>query len=82
VLGGGKEYAAVKAMGPHCSNCVTVETLPLLDGGPRRSGNNVYLDGRRRAGPDLSSDFFLFLKTDFGYRLGTADTKNNLFFVS
>jgi hypothetical protein len=25
--------------------------------------------------------FFLFLKTDFGYRLGTADTKNNLFFV-
>jgi hypothetical protein len=26
--------------------------------------------------------FFLFLKTDFGYRLGTTDTKNNLFFVS
>jgi hypothetical protein len=32
---------------PHCSNCATVETLPLLDGGPRRSGNSVYLDGRR-----------------------------------
>jgi hypothetical protein len=25
---------------------------------------------------------FLFLKTDFGYRLGTTDTKNNLFFIS
>jgi hypothetical protein len=56
VLGGGKEYAVVEAMRPHCSrqsrrshcsNCVMVETLPLLDGGPRRSGNNVYLDGRR-----------------------------------
>jgi hypothetical protein len=52
---------------PHCSNCATVETLPLLDRGPRRSGNNVYLDGHRRAGPDLrptcpdlSSDFFYF----------------------
>jgi hypothetical protein len=52
---------------PHCSNCVTVETLPLLDGGPRRSGNSVYLDGRRRAAPDLGptcpdlgSDFFIF----------------------
>jgi hypothetical protein len=74
---------------PHCSNCVTIKTLPLLDGSPRRSGNSVYLDGRRRAGPDLGptcpdlgSDFFLFLKTDFGYRLGTADTKNNLFFIS
>jgi hypothetical protein len=74
---------------PHCSNCATVETLPLLDGGPRRSGNSVYLDRRQRAGPDLGptcpdlgSDFFLFLKTDFGYRLGIADTKNNLFFVS
>jgi hypothetical protein len=50
---------------PHCSNCVTVETLPLLNGGLRRSGNNVYIDGRRRAGPDLGptcpdlgSDFF------------------------
>jgi hypothetical protein len=47
VLDGGKEYAAIEAMRPHCSNCATVETLPLLDGGPRRSGNNVYLDGRR-----------------------------------
>jgi hypothetical protein len=50
---------------PHCSNCATVETLPLLDGGLKRSGNSVYLDGRRRAGPDLGptcpdlgSDFF------------------------
>jgi hypothetical protein len=67
VLGGGKEYAAVEAMRPHCSNCMTVETLPLLDGGPRISGNNVYLDGRRRAGPDLGptcpdlgSDFIFF----------------------
>jgi hypothetical protein len=74
---------------PHCSNCATVETLPLLDGGLRRSDNSVYLDGRRRAGPDLgptcpdlSSDFFLFLKTDFRCRVGTADTKNNLIFVS
>jgi hypothetical protein len=89
VLGGGKEYTAVEVMRPYYSNCATVETLPLLDGGPRRSDNSVYLDGRRRAGPDLGptcpylgSDFFLFLKTDFGYRLGTADTKNNLFFVS
>jgi hypothetical protein len=88
VLGGDKEYATVEAMRPHCSNCAMVETLPLLDGGPRRSGNSVYLDGRRRAGPDLGptcpdlgSGFFLFLKTDFGYRLGTADMKNNLFFV-
>jgi hypothetical protein len=32
---------------PHCSNCATVETLPLLDGGPRRSDNSVYLDGHR-----------------------------------
>jgi hypothetical protein len=32
---------------PHYSNCATVETLPLLDGGLRRSGNNVYLDVRR-----------------------------------
>jgi hypothetical protein len=45
--------------------------------------------GCRRVGPDLGptcpdlgSEFFFFLKTDFGYRLGTADTKNNLFFVS
>jgi hypothetical protein len=52
---------------PHCSNCATVETLPLLDGGLRRSSNNVYLNGRRRAGPDLGptcpdlgSDFFIF----------------------
>jgi hypothetical protein len=52
---------------PHCSNCVTVETLPLLDGGPRRSSNSVYLNGHRRAGPDLrptcpdlGSDFFYF----------------------
>jgi hypothetical protein len=47
VLGGGKEYAAVEAMRPHCSNCATVETLPLLDGRPRRSGNSVYPDERR-----------------------------------
>jgi hypothetical protein len=52
---------------PHCSNCVTDETLPLLDGGPRRSGSSVYLNGCRRAGPDLGptcpdldSDFFYF----------------------
>jgi hypothetical protein len=32
---------------PHCSNCETVETLPLLNGGLRRSGNSVYLNGRR-----------------------------------
>jgi hypothetical protein len=32
---------------PHCSNYATVETLPLLDGGPRRFGNNVYLDRRQ-----------------------------------
>jgi hypothetical protein len=86
VLSGGKEYAAVEAMRPHCSNCATVETLPLLDGGSRRSGN-VYLDGHRRAGLDLGptcSDLgsVFFLKTDFGYRLGIVDTKNNLFFVS
>jgi hypothetical protein len=73
VLGGGKEYAAVEAMRPHCSNCATVETLPLLDGDPRRSGNSVYLDGRRRAGPDLGptcpdlgSDFFYFSKPILG----------------
>jgi hypothetical protein len=47
VLGGGKEYAAVEAMRPYCSNYATVETLPLLDRGPRRSGNSVYPDGRR-----------------------------------
>jgi hypothetical protein len=54
---------------PHCSNCVTIETLPLLNGGPRRSGNSVYLDGHRRAGPDLGptcpdlgSDFFFFFE--------------------
>jgi hypothetical protein len=52
---------------PHYSNCAMVDTLPLFDGGPRRSGNSVYLDGRRRAGPDLGptcpylgSDFFYF----------------------
>jgi hypothetical protein len=27
VLGGGKEYAAVEAMRPHCSNCATVEAM-------------------------------------------------------
>jgi hypothetical protein len=47
VLSGGKEYTAIEVMRPHCSNYTTVETLPLLDGGPRRSGNSVYLDGRR-----------------------------------
>jgi hypothetical protein len=43
------------------------DEAPLLDGGLRRSGNSVYLDGRRRAGPDLGptcpdlgSDFFYF----------------------
>jgi hypothetical protein len=78
VLGGGKEYATVEAMRPHCSNYATVETLPLLDGGSRRSGNSVYLDGCRRAGPDLGPmcpdlgfDFFLFLKIDFRYQLET-----------
>jgi hypothetical protein len=55
MLGGGKEYTAVELMMPHFSNCATVETLPLLDGGPRRSGNSVYLDRRWRAGPDLGS---------------------------
>jgi hypothetical protein len=45
VLGTGKEYAAVEAMRPHCSNCATVETLLLLDRGPRRFDNSVYLDG-------------------------------------
>jgi hypothetical protein len=40
-----------------------------------RSGANVPSSG-------LRFFYFLFLKTDFGYRLGTADTKNNLFFVS
>jgi hypothetical protein len=38
-----------------------------------RSGANVPRSGLR---------FFLFLKTDFMYRLGIADMKNNLFFVS
>jgi hypothetical protein len=41
---------------PHCSNCTAVEALPLLDGGMRRSGNNVrphLLDGCRQAGLDL-----------------------------
>jgi hypothetical protein len=72
---------------PHCSNCAMVETLPLLDEGLRRSGNSVYLDRCRRAGPDLGptcldlgSDFFL--KTNFGCQLGTGDMKNNLLFVS
>jgi hypothetical protein len=46
MLGGGKEYTAVEVMMPHYSNCATVETLPLLDGGLRRSGNSVYLDRR------------------------------------
>jgi hypothetical protein len=73
---------------PHCSNCATVKTLPLLDGGPRRSGNRVYLNGRWRARPDLrptcldlGSDF-LFLKNDFRCRLGTTDIKNHSFFIS
>jgi hypothetical protein len=84
VLGGGKEYAAVEAMRPHCSNCAMVETLPLLDGGLRRFGNSVYLDGRRRAEPDLGStcldlcsDFFF--ENRFWVSTETADTKNNLF---
>jgi hypothetical protein len=36
---------------PHCSNCATVETLPLLNGGPRRSGNSIYLAGVGEQGP-------------------------------
>jgi hypothetical protein len=57
---------------PHCSNCTAVEALPLLDGGLRRSGNNVrphLLDGCRQAGldlgptcSDLGFNFFIFKK--------------------
>ncbi len=90
VLGGGKEYAAVEAMRPHCSNCATVETLPLLDGGLRRPmwrpeeirqqrptvSTSMGVDEQ---GPIWAPIFFLFLKNDFECRLGTADTKNDLF---
>jgi hypothetical protein len=71
---------------PHCSNCATVETLRRRPEEirqqrlPRRTSAC-----RARSGPNVPRSelrFFLFLKTDFGCRLRTADTKNNLFFVS
>jgi hypothetical protein len=72
VLSGGKEYAAIEVMRPHCSNYATVETLPLLDGGPRRSGNSVYLDGRRRAGPRSWLRFFLIFENRFWVSAGNS----------
>jgi hypothetical protein len=72
----------------HCSNCAAVEALPLLDVGLRRPARRP--EEIRQQRPTASTSMgvdeqgpiwapIFFLKNDFECRLGTADTKNDLF---
>jgi hypothetical protein len=65
VLGGGKEYAMIEAVGVMRPE----EARAAARGDRATASDRVYLDGRRRAGlnlgptcPNLGSDFFIFEK--------------------
>jgi hypothetical protein len=105
VLSGGKEYAAVEAMRPHCSRQSRRSHCSRRRGGPtaptaRRSRLSHY-STEARGDPATASTStgvgeqgpiwgqraqiwtpIFFLKTDFGCRQGTTDTKNRSFFIS